>query len=155
MIMDLIALNETIRFLHGSRKTRKVEIIHQQMQVCAVSGGNKKVYTPEILVRAFSYYAVSRSRTKTFQMPSISTLALITSSCTKKSSSEFLKTVFEHTENKPCTRQNDCPFELVRPTKVMPVYATVRESTVMFNQHVPLYIQKYLPIGDFSKGRTI
>ena len=31
------------------------------MQVSGVSRGNRKLYTPEVLVHAFSYYAVSRS----------------------------------------------------------------------------------------------
>ena len=83
------------------------------MQVSGVSRGNRKLYTPEVLVRAFSYYAVSRSLyqrlRKDYQLPSVSTLARITSSSTKSSSSEFLKTVFEATENtrKPCVLLHD------------------------------------------------
>ena len=82
------------------------------MQVSGVSKGNRKLYTPEVLVRAFSYYAVSRSLyqrlRKDYQLPSVSTLARITSSSTK-SSSEFLKAVFEATKNtrKPCVLHDE------------------------------------------------
>ena len=46
---------------------------------------------------------------KDYQLPSVSTLARITSSSTKSSSSEFLKTVFEATENTrtPCVLLHD------------------------------------------------
>ena len=107
------SLEETIRFLHAHEEARKVKVIHQQIQVSAAGGGNKKLYSPEVLVRAFSYYAVSRSLYERlrndYQLPSVSTLARITSSCNKKSSSEFLKTVFESSDNerKPCILLHD------------------------------------------------
>ena len=107
------ALEEIVRYLHTYEESEKVKIIHQQMQVSGVSRGNRKFYTPEFLFRAFSYYAVSRSLyerlKKDYQLPSVSTLARITSSPTKSSSSEFLKTVFEGTENerKPCVPLHD------------------------------------------------
>ena len=89
------ALEETVRYLHTYEESEKVKIIHQEMQVSGVSRGNRKLYTPEVLVRAFSYYAVSRSLYERlrndYQLPSVSTLARITSSSTKSSSSEFLK----------------------------------------------------------------
>ena len=107
------ALEETVRYLHTYEESEKVKIIPQQMQVSGVSRGNRKLYTPDVLVRAFSYYAVSTSLyerlKKDYQLPSVSTLARITSSSTKSSSSEFLKTVFEATENtrKPCVLLHD------------------------------------------------
>ena len=107
------ALEETVRFLDMHKGEHKVDIIHQQIQVMGAAGGNRKVYPPEVLVRAFSYYALSRTLyariRKDYQLPSVSILARVTSSCNKVSTPSFLKTVFESLEDekKPCVLLHD------------------------------------------------
>ena len=44
------ALEETVRYLHTYEESEKVKIIHQQMQVSGVSRGNRKLYTPKVLI---------------------------------------------------------------------------------------------------------
>ena len=109
------ALEETVRFLHNHKEDHKVEVLHQQMEAMGGIKGNKcnRIYSPEVLVRAFSYYALSRSSynrmREDYQLPSISTLNRLTSSCNKISTSNFLKTVLGSTsdEKKPCILLHD------------------------------------------------
>ena len=70
----------------------------------STSAWSKKLYSPEAIVRAFSYFATTRSLYKQmredYQFPSISTLTKITSSCAKQTSGAFLKNVFHSLETK-------------------------------------------------------
>ena len=81
------AVEEIVNFLHNYEEPHKTRVIHQQMQAMRGNGGNKSLYSAEMLVRAFSYFVVSRSlyqkMRKDLQLPSIATLTRITS-CAKK-----------------------------------------------------------------------
>ena len=70
----------------------------------STSARSKKLYRPEAIVRAFSYFATSRSfykqMRKDYQFPSISTLTKITSSCANQTSGAYLKNVFHSLETK-------------------------------------------------------
>ena len=78
-------------------------MIPQQIQAMRGNGGNKSLYSPGMLVRAFSYFVISRSlyqkMRKDLQLPSIATSTRITSTCAKKCSSSLLNTVFSSVEN--------------------------------------------------------
>ena len=80
-------------FLNLYETSHKVEVIHQQLKPMSTSARSKKPYSPEAIVRAFSYFASSRFLYKQmredFQFPSISTLTKITSSCTNQTSDVF------------------------------------------------------------------
>ena len=103
-----------IWFLHGVLYIF-MEFLHGEL--CSTNSTVATVLHGDFcyIIHAFSYYAVSRSSyerlRKDYQLPSVSTLAriTITSSSTKSSCSEFLKTVFEATENKrkPCVLLHD------------------------------------------------
>ena len=97
------AVEEIVNFLHNYEEPHKTSVIHQQMQAMRGNDGNKSLYIAEILVRAFSYFVISRSlyqkMRKDLQLPSISTLTRITSTCAKKCSSSLLNTVFSSVEN--------------------------------------------------------
>ena len=77
------------------------------------SGCNRKIYSPEDFVRAFSYYALSRSlyqrMRENFKLPSVSTLSNITSSCNKQTISIFLQNVISRLEDpkKVCVLLHD------------------------------------------------
>ena len=53
------AIEETVRYLHTYEESHHVTIIHDQLRAMRPSGGNRKIYSPEDIVRAFSYYALS------------------------------------------------------------------------------------------------
>ena len=97
------AIEEIIRYLHTHEESHQVKVLHDQLRAMRAEGGSRKIYSPEDLVRAFSYYALSRSSYQKmrndFKMPSISTLSNITSSCNKQTSSMFLQNVIGSIED--------------------------------------------------------
>ena len=97
------AIEETVRYLHTYEESHHVTIIQDQLRAMRPSGGNRKIYSPEDFVRAFSYYALSRSlyqrMREDFKLPSVSTLSNITSSCNKQSISIFLQNVIDRLED--------------------------------------------------------
>ena len=86
------------------RESHHVTIIHDQLRAMKPSGANRKIYSPEDFVRAFSYYALSRSlyqrMREDFKLPSVSTLSNITSSCNKQTISIFLQNVIGRLEDR-------------------------------------------------------
>ena len=97
------AVEEIVNFLYNYEEAHKTIVIHQQVQAMRGNGGNKSLYSAEMLVRAFSFFVRSRSlyqkRKKDLQLPSIATLTRITSTCAKQCSSSLLNTVFSSVEN--------------------------------------------------------
>ena len=94
-------IEETVRYLHTYEESNHVTIIHDQLRATRPSGGNRKTYSPEDFVRAFSYYALSRSlyqrMREDFKLPSVST----PSSCNKQTISIFLKNAISRLEDPP------------------------------------------------------
>ena len=107
------AIEEVVRYLHSHEQEHKVEIIHQQMGVSATSRGKHNMYPAEMIVRAFSYYVVSRSLyerlRKDFKLPSVRTLQRITSANNKASDEVFMKNMFSSVdrEKKLCVLLHD------------------------------------------------
>ena len=81
----------------------KKDLIHQQLTVMATQTVGIKVYGPELIGRAFEYFAISRYLYKhlrrDYQLPSVSTLTRITSKVSKESENTFLKSVFNSVDD--------------------------------------------------------
>ena len=90
---------EIVTSLNFYGLSHKGEVIHHQLKSMSISARSKKLYSPEAIVRAFSYFATSRSlykqRRDNYQFPSISTLTKITS-CANQTFSAFLKMSLIH-----------------------------------------------------------
>ena len=102
------AIGEIVTCLNLYERSHKVEVIHHQLKSMSTSARSKKLYSPEAIVRTFSYFATSRSlyeqMREDYQFPSISILTKITSSCANQTSGAFLKNVFHSLE----TKQKNC-----------------------------------------------
>ena len=76
----------------------------QQHRAMGPKPVGKTKYEPELIVRAFEYYATSRALysklTKDFQFPAVRTLQRITSKVAKQDDVQFLKNVFSNIEEK-------------------------------------------------------
>ena len=87
------AIEEIVTSLNLYETSHKVEVIHHQLKSMSTRDRSKKLYSPEAIVLAFSYFATSRSLYKQmredYKFPSISTLTEITSSCANQTSSTF------------------------------------------------------------------
>ena len=88
-----------IRYLSELEMTHKKKILFDQLFVTDKKGGNEKLYSPEMMTRAFGYFATSRSLysrlQQNFQLPSICTLTRITSRVGKVAETEFLACIFK------------------------------------------------------------
>ena len=49
------------KFFHNYEESHNTSVIRQQMQAMRGNGGNKSLYSAEMLVRASSYFLISRS----------------------------------------------------------------------------------------------
>lgn len=98
------ALEENVRFLSSLELSDKKQIIQQQLQAMGTRKVGKPLYTPDIMIRAFGYFATSRSlyhRLRVdFQLPSVQTLTRITSKVAKVDESTFSDVVFSSLEEK-------------------------------------------------------
>lgn len=92
------AVEENFRFLNCLEMDQKKEIIQQQLQAMGTQKVGKPLYTPDIMIRAFTYFATSRSLyhrlRKDFQLPSIQTLTRITSKVAKYDESAYAGAAF-------------------------------------------------------------
>ena len=92
------ALEENIRYLNSMNISQKKEVILQQLQVMGTAKVGKTVYTPDVIIRAFQYFATSRciyERLRNdFQFPDVSTLRKITSKVAKAGEAAFSNAVF-------------------------------------------------------------
>ena len=55
------AIEEIVMSLYLYGTSHKVEVIHQQLRSMSTSALSEELYGPEEIVRAFSYFATSRS----------------------------------------------------------------------------------------------
>lgn len=98
------ALEENIRFLSSLEMDHKKEIIHQQLQAMGTQQIGKPLYTPDVMIRAFRYFATSRSLyqqlREDYQLPSIRTLTRITSKVAKIDETTFSTSVFNSLEER-------------------------------------------------------
>ena len=89
-------------------RDNKKEILQQQLQAMGPKKVGKPVYSPAFMVRAFQYFATSRSLYERlrhdFQLPSVQTLTRITSRVSKLSESAFSSALFSSLSD----RQKQC-----------------------------------------------
>lgn len=82
----------------------KKQIIQQQLQAMGTRQVGKPLYSPEMMVRAFVYFATSRScyhRLRAdFKLPSVQTLTRLTSKTAKLDESQYSDAVFGALEEK-------------------------------------------------------
>ena len=91
-------LDEALRFLHQKETTHHEEIILEQMNNMGPPKVGEKFYSPETMMRAFDYYAHSRSTyrklRKDLKLPSERTLQKLTSKVSKLGDKSFINSVF-------------------------------------------------------------
>ena len=102
------AIDEVLRYLHSRESDEKLTDLKEQIAAMSRAPVGKKLYSPEIMVRAFEYYSTSRAlytRLKEdLKLPSIPTLSRLTSRVSEISDSNFINRVFESLS----TVQKDC-----------------------------------------------
>ena len=98
------AIVETVNYLQSHEPSHKVQVILQQLQSMATKSKHTKLYSSEVIVRAFCYFATSgalyRKMRKDFQFPSESTLCRITSSFSKQDCADVTANVFNSLNEK-------------------------------------------------------
>ena len=97
------ALEETIRYLASCTASNKLDVIQQHIESMS-STVRTRIYSPNMIMSAFQYFATSRSLYKRlindYQLPSVSTLTRITTKVSKVEDVPFLKRVLDTTEKK-------------------------------------------------------
>ena len=90
-------LNEILRYLENFSISHKKKIVLEQLQSMATRTVGKSVYSTDVIIRSFEYFATSRTLysqlAKDYQLPSVRTLTRITSKVSKKDDLSFLKDV--------------------------------------------------------------
>ena len=108
IIKSWSVMEEGISFLNSMEKCRKKEVILEQISAMSsvVRVGDKK-YEAETVIRAFEYFATSRTLYKRlredYELPSISTLTRLTSKVNKIDDTQVIKNVFYNVEEKQKT----------------------------------------------------
>ena len=98
------AFDENIRFLNCLELDNKKMIIQEQLQAMGTQQVTKQLYTPDIIIRAFQYFATSRCLYERlrhdFHLPSVRTLSRITSKVAKLDEPTFSGAVFQSLEER-------------------------------------------------------
>ena len=91
-------IEEALRHLYAMEVDRKKMILLQQAECMGKHKQFEQKYSPEVIVRAFEYFACSRSLyhrlREDFQLPSITTLKRITSKVSKVSDDTYISSIF-------------------------------------------------------------
>ena len=97
-------IEETIRYLSSRTLDHHKNVIQQQITNMEPQQVGKKLYSADVLVRAFEYYATSRCMYHKlrvdFKLPSIKTLSRITSKVNKLSDSQFITHILSNIEER-------------------------------------------------------
>ena len=101
-------VDEAVRFLSSKELNQYEKVIKEQIHSMKPQLVGKKVYDPDTLRRAFTYYATSRTLyrklRKDYKLPGEKTLSNLTSKVNKLTDRNFLKEIFEALPNK----QKEC-----------------------------------------------
>ena len=94
-------IEEAVRYLNTLDIDNKKSVLLQQVDAMSrMNSSKKQSYPPEVIVRAFEYFARSRSLYQQlrndFQLPSVSTLTKITSKVSNIDDITFMKGVFDN-----------------------------------------------------------
>ena len=103
-------VQEAILFLNGLGMDQKKNVMHQQLKSTRdLTYVGEKKYEFDTIVRAFEYFALSRTTYKRlredFELPSIETLTRLTSKVKSVDDESYLKTVFRNLKD---DRQKTC-----------------------------------------------
>ena len=96
---------EAISFLNQMEKSVKKDVIMQQISAMGslLHIGDKK-YKPDMIIRAFEYFATSRSLynrlRQDFELPDVTTLTRLTSKVDNCGDTDFLRNVFDAIDDK-------------------------------------------------------
>ena len=93
-------LEEICRFLKVTEPSHKSEVIQDQLRAMGMTFVGEKKYSIETTVRAFEYFALSRSTynrlREDFELPSISTLTNLTSKVKSQDDESFIVNAFKN-----------------------------------------------------------
>ena len=104
------ALEEAIHYLRAKEMNHKFKVLIEQISITGIAKhhGNCSLYSSETIVRSFEYYACSRTLYRRliqdYQLPGISVLQRITSTCRQLDNEKFIQSVFTKIDS----RQNKC-----------------------------------------------
>ena len=89
---------EIIRYLNQMTLNNRQTVIQQQIDSMTPQTVGKSIYSQEMIVRAFQYFAMSRTLYNRlridYQLPSVKTLTRITSKVSKSNEKQFLQGIF-------------------------------------------------------------
>ena len=102
-------IDESLRYLNFLEVTRKQDDLRQQLSSMGLTYVGKKKYSDDTIIRAFEYFARSRSAynrlREDFELPSVRTLTRITSSVNKLDHNLFIRKAFQNLNEE---RQKNC-----------------------------------------------
>ena len=88
-------LEEALRFLNLREIDQKMKVLQEQFEAMRATPIGKKIYSSEIIIRAFEYFCTSRTLYSKlrhdYALPSIRTLTRTTSNVGKLDEAQFLK----------------------------------------------------------------
>ena len=91
-------IEEAVRFLKNFASSQKQNILHEQAATMGFKGIGERKYSNVTIVRAFCYFALSRTACRRFfqdfELPSISTLTRLTSSAKKYHDVTYYSKIF-------------------------------------------------------------
>ena len=96
------AIEETIKYLYQLPITKQKEILMQQISAMSPVVVGQNIYSPEVLIRAFEYFATSRALyqiiREDYKLPSV-TLTLLTSKVSKLDEKRIISSIIDHPSN--------------------------------------------------------
>lgn len=97
-------IEEAVHYLQNKEESQQEKVLQEQIKCMEPKRVGEKVYTPEVMMRAFEYFATSRSLygklRKDFKLPSEKTLSSLTSKVDKLSDGNYLKNVMKNLKPK-------------------------------------------------------
>ena len=92
--MGLNCIEEAVHYLQNKEESQQEKVLQEQIKCMEPKRVGEKVYAPEVMMRAFEYFATSRSLygklRKDFKLPSEKTLSFLTSKVDKLSDGNYL-----------------------------------------------------------------
>ena len=102
-------IDESLRYLNFLEVTRKKDVLHQQLSSMGLTYVGEKKYSDETIIRAFEYFALSRSAynrlRENFELPSVRTITRITSRVNKLDDNLYIQKLFQNLNDE---RQKTC-----------------------------------------------
>ena len=96
-------VDEAVRFKKNHSSTRKETVLNQQVSAMGVKSVGERKFSNATIVRAFGYFALSRTGynrlRQDFDLPSVTTLTLTTSSTKRYDDVAFYSKAFSNLSN--------------------------------------------------------